>query len=75
MKVVNPETLSDSTDTTVIAVINVLFRVIVPELTLLTIVFRNFLVAFNAFLSSRLHLEAMHAHHCIDKVSVGDVRH
>lgn len=75
MKVINAKTLSNPTDTTVIAVIDVLLWVIVPELTIFAIVLWDLLAAVDAILSSRLHLEAMHTHHCRNKVSVGEIRH
>jgi hypothetical protein len=56
-------------------VIDVLLWVIVPELTVFAVVLGHLLAAFNAFLSSRLHLEAMHAHHCGNKVSIGEIRY
>jgi len=71
MFVINPQAFTDTTEPTVLAVKNGLIC-IRKEVTDIAIVLGELLstVLFAAILSTRLDLEAVHAHHLLDSVSV-----
>lgn len=78
MEVIDSETTPNAADTTVVAMINVFPRIVIPELALLTIVLGNLLatLGIDAIMSSWLNGRAEHAHHLDsqvpDNIVIGD---
>jgi hypothetical protein len=69
MKIINPQSFSYSTNSTVMAMVNVFSRIIVPKFAFSAIVFGNVSVTTYANLACRLDFGAVHAHHCFNQIS------